>query len=48
MMQFHSWHQFWHMNGYGPYVWSAYALVAGSILVTTIRTWRAAKKVRRS
>ncbi|MEO8314661.1 MAG: heme exporter protein CcmD [Pseudomonadota bacterium] len=37
--------EFFHMSGYGGYVWSAYAIAAGSLL---LNAWLARRQLRKA
>ncbi|HEX9181795.1 MAG TPA: heme exporter protein CcmD [Burkholderiales bacterium] len=43
-MNWGSWSQFWHMGGYGFYVWGSYGLAA---LAIALEVWALARRARR-
>ena len=44
-MNWGSWSQFWHMGGYGFYVWGSYGVAA---LAIALEVWALARRARRS
>jgi heme exporter protein D len=47
MMEWASWSDFWHMAGYGLYVWGSFAMTAAAILIEVILLKRAGTDTRR-
>jgi heme exporter protein D len=46
-MQWASWSDFWHMGGYGLYVWGAYGVTVLILLIEVIQISRAAGDTRK-
>jgi heme exporter protein D len=46
-MEWASWSDFWHMAGYGLYVWGSYAVTVAAILIEVILLKRAGTDTRR-
>ena len=47
MTQFHHWHDFWQMGGYGVYVWAAYAVVMAAILGQSLSVWQKSRRLQK-
>lgn len=47
-MYFDSWTAVLHMDGHGPYVWSAYAITALVVLALVLTPWQRSRQLRRS
>lgn len=46
-MIFDSWPDFWHMNGYAPYVWSAYGIALSVLAANIILPVLAHRRIKR-
>ncbi len=46
-MEWASWSEFWHMGGYGLYVWGSYGATVLAVLIEVMLLRRAARETRR-
>jgi heme exporter protein D len=46
-MEWASWSDFWHMAGYGLYIWGSFGVTAAAILIEVILLKRAGTDTRR-